>query len=80
MDIVEVKRRYGKKLCLSGGVDVDLLSRGTPDEVRALVRKHIAEVGPEGAWCAGSSNSVPEYVPVENYRVMVETVIAEGKY
>ncbi len=80
MDIVEVKRRYGKQLGLCGGIDVDLLARGTTEQVRALVRKLLAEVGPGGGWCAGSSNSVPEYVPVENYRTMVETVLAEGKY
>jgi uroporphyrinogen decarboxylase len=80
MDIVEVKRRYGKQLSLCGGIDVDLLSRGTTEQVRELVHTLIAGVGPGGGWCAGSSNSVPEYVPVANYLTMVETVLEEGKY
>jgi uroporphyrinogen decarboxylase len=80
MDIVEVKRRYGKQLSLCGGIDVDLLSRGTTGQVRELVRTLIAGVGAGGGWCAGSSNSVPEYVPVANYLTMVETVLEEGKY
>jgi uroporphyrinogen decarboxylase len=80
MDIVEVKRRYGKQLSLCGGIDVDLLSRGTTGQVRELVRTLIAGVGSGGGWCAGSSNSVPEYVPVANYLTMVETVLEEGKY
>jgi uroporphyrinogen decarboxylase len=45
MDIKEVKERYGNKLCLMGNVDVDLLSRGTPEEIRNYVRKNIEEVG-----------------------------------
>jgi len=79
-DIVEVKRRYGKQLSLCGGIDVDLLSRGTTGQVRELVRTLIAGVGPGGGWCAGSSNSVPEYVPVANYLTMIETVLEEGRY
>jgi uroporphyrinogen decarboxylase len=80
MDISEVKRRYGKKVGLCGGIDVDLLARGSTGQVRLLVRRLIQEVGPAGGWCAGSSNSVPEYVPVENYKTMVETVLKEGVY
>ena len=80
MDIREVKSRYGDRLCLCGGVEVDTLARGTPDDVRSLVRQYIAEVAPGGGWCAGSSNSIPEYVPVPNYIAMVETVLHEGTY
>jgi uroporphyrinogen decarboxylase len=80
MDIREVKKRYGKQLCLCGGIEVDTLARGNPDQVRSLVRQHIDEVAPGGGWCAGSSNSIPEYVPAANYLAMVETVLREGKY
>jgi uroporphyrinogen decarboxylase len=80
MNIVEVQSRYGKQLGLCGGIDVDLLARGTPDQVRALVRKLIVEIGPGGGWCAGSSNSVPEYIPVANYKAMVEAALSEGIY
>lgn len=75
MDIREVKRRYGDKLCLCGGIEVDLLARGTPGEVSSLVTEYIRDVGQGGGWCAGSSNSIPEYVKVENYLRMVETVL-----
>ncbi len=80
MDIREVKRRYGQRLCLCGGIEVDTLARGTSEEIRALVRDYIVHVAPGGGWCAGSSNSIPDYVPVENYRVLVETVLREGGY
>ena len=80
MDILEVKQRYGNRLCLCGGVELDLLSRGTPAEVRSLVRRYIETVGSDGGWCAGSSNSIPDYASVENYRAMVETVLQYGTY
>jgi uroporphyrinogen decarboxylase len=80
MDIVDVKRRHGKQLALCGGIDLDLLVRGTPDQVSSLVMQLVDTVAPGGGWCAGSSNSIPEYVPVANYRTMVETLLAYGRY
>jgi uroporphyrinogen decarboxylase len=75
MKIKEVKDKYGDILCLMGNVDVDLLSRGTPDEIRAVVRKNIEEIGYNGGYCVGSGNSVPEYVKLENYLAMIDEVI-----
>lgn len=72
MDIGEVKQRYGDRLCLVGNIDVDLLSRGTEEEVRAMVRQTTEKAGGNGGYCAGSGNSVPEYVRVENYLAMVD--------
>jgi len=78
MDIRDMKRRLGATLALCGGVEVDLLARGSKDEICGLVRGLIKDVGSQGGWCAGSSNSIPEYVPVENYTAMVRTVLEEG--
>jgi uroporphyrinogen decarboxylase len=80
MNIREVQQRYGDRLSLCGGIDVDLLTRGTPDAVRRITRSFIADLGPRGGWSAGSSNSIPEYVPVANYVAMVETVLREGTF
>jgi uroporphyrinogen decarboxylase len=74
MDIGEVKRRYGDRLCLIGNVDVDMLSRGTPEQIRTQVRRNIELAGYDGGYCAGSGNSIPEYVKVENYRAMLAAV------
>jgi uroporphyrinogen decarboxylase len=74
MAIAEVKQRYGDRLCLIGHVDVDLLSRGSEEEVRAQVRKNIREAGYNGGYCAGSGNSIPEYVSYGNYMAMLDEV------
>jgi uroporphyrinogen decarboxylase len=67
MELAEVKRRYGDRLCLIGHVDVDLLSRGTEEEVRQQVRHNIEVAAYNGGYCVGSGNSIPEYVRFENY-------------
>jgi uroporphyrinogen decarboxylase len=78
MDMREVKERVGSKLCLCGGIEVDLLARGTENEVIKLVEKWLSEVGVQGGYCAGSSNSIPEYVNVKNYQAMIHTVLQKG--
>lgn len=81
MDIVEVKRRYGKHLCLIGNIDLGgALVRGTPAEVEAQVRARLREVAPGGGYMVGSSNSVTSYVPLENFRAMVEATFRWGRY
>lgn len=72
MDISVVKKKYGSKLCLLGHVDVDLLSRGSEEEVRKKVRENIKAAGYNGGYCVGSGNSVPEYVNYNNYLAMLD--------
>jgi uroporphyrinogen decarboxylase len=74
MNIADVKQRYGNKLCLIGNIDVDQLSRGSVNDIRKNVIKNIEEVGKDGGYCVGSGNSIPEYVKLENYIAMIETV------
>jgi uroporphyrinogen decarboxylase len=81
MDIVEIKRKWGKQLCLIGNIDLSYtLPRGTLREVEAEVRQRLRECAPGGGYCLSSANSVPEYVPVANYRAMVEATLRWGKY
>ncbi|MBN2474762.1 MAG: hypothetical protein JXB62_09150 [Pirellulales bacterium] len=81
MDIAELKRRYGGRLCLCGNINLDsTLTRGTPQDVEEEVKLRIRTVAPGGGYCCGSSNSIPEYVPYENYVAMVGAIQRYGKY
>jgi uroporphyrinogen decarboxylase len=74
MVLEEVKNRFGDRLCLIGHVDVDMLARGTVAEVREQVRRNIAVAAHNGGYCAGSGNSIPDYVKFENYMAMLDAV------
>ena len=81
MDIVEVKRQYGARIAIIGNIDLGYtLTRGTPDEVRAEVRQRIHDLAPGGGYAVGSSNSVPEYVPLANFNAMREATFEFGRY
>ena len=72
MDIAEVKKRYGDKLCLIGHVDVDLLARGTKEEVRSKILDNIDKAGYNSGYIIGSGNSIPDYVNYDNYIAMLK--------
>lgn len=81
MDIVEVKKRWGKKLCLIGNINLDsTLTLGTPDDVRAEVYERIRTIGPGGGYMVSSSNSITDYVPVANMRALLDATYEFGKY
>jgi uroporphyrinogen decarboxylase len=81
MDIVLLKRRYGRRLCLCGNIDLGYtLTLGSPQEVEAEVRERIRDLAPGGGYCLGSSNSIPEYVPVANYSATREAALKYGHY
>ena len=80
MDIVQVKKMYGDRLCLVGNVANELLRSGTPAEVQEVVRNLIRKVAPGGGYCVGSGNSVPEWANFENYTAMREAGLKYGSY
>ncbi len=64
---------YSDHIALFGGIDVDLLVRSTPAEIRELtVAKAEQYYSSARGFALGTGNSVPEYVPAENYLAMLE--------
>jgi len=81
MDIVAHKRMYGDKIGIIGNIDLGYtLTRGTPAEVAAECRQRIAQLGPGGGYSLASSNSIPEYVPYENFVALLEATHEYGRY
>jgi len=80
MDIVEVKKRYGDRLCLVGNVSNELLRSGTKTDIEERVKYLIKNVGPGGGYCVGSGNSVPDWAKFENYMAMREAAMKYGEY
>jgi uroporphyrinogen decarboxylase len=75
MDVYEIKKRYGDRLCFFGGIGVQgLLPHGTPRQVKAKVRHMIQEVGVGGGYILAPSHSVMADIPVENIVALIETV------
>jgi uroporphyrinogen decarboxylase len=72
MPVDEVKAKYGKRTCILGGIDMDLLASGSPREVRRATRKAIRDCAPGGGYAVGSGNTIANYIPMENYFAMLQ--------
>lgn len=68
----EIKERWGDRIALLGGVDVDFLARQTPEKIKEKVKYLIDRCAGKG-FALGSGNTVPDYVPIKNYLAMIET-------
>jgi len=80
VDIAQVKRDYGDRLCLLGNVDLNLLGMATPEEVDAEVRELIRVAGPGGGYIVTSGNSLASYVKPENALALSAAVRRYGPY
>ena len=73
MDPAHLKREFGTHLTFYGGVDSQrVLPLGSPDEVRAEVRRLIAGLGRDGRYVLSSCHFLLEDVPVDNVLAMFE--------
>jgi uroporphyrinogen decarboxylase len=80
-DIYAVKRECGDRLTLFGNMDIaGVLTFGTPDEVTADTREHVERLGAGGRYVCGSSHSIIDAVPPENFLAMIEACHTYGVY
>lgn len=76
MPVTEVKSRWGDRVALLGGVDVDILCRATEKELRRYVRNIVETCGVGGGFALGSGNSIANYIPPQSLRVMLDEAIS----
>ena len=70
MDVIDVRRRFGKDLRMWGGIDKRVLARGKNHIDAELERvKPLIE---EGGYVAHPDHSLPPDVPLENFLYFME--------
>jgi len=70
--IEEAKKLYGRQIAVLGGVDMDLLARGSEQEVRNRVREIVSECAGGGGFALGTGNSAANYIRPENFLAMLD--------
>ena len=81
MDIEEMKKKYGHKICLIGNIDLHYtLTQGTQAEVEKEVKERIEKIGKDGAYIIASSNSITDYCRLENVLAFRDAVIRYRDY
>ncbi len=70
--ITSAKDRYGDRIALLGGIDMDFLCSAAEEQVRQRVRHTLETCLPGGGYCLGTGNSVANYIPLDNYLAMLD--------
>ena len=76
--IWEFQAKYGDRIAVLGGLDVDVLASSSPEGVRAKARFLVETCGSRGRFALGSGSSIANYIPVENYLAMIDEGLRAG--
>ena len=72
MPVEAVHAKWGEKIALIGGVDVDLLTTGPEEKIRKRTREILDACASKGRYILGTGNSVAGYIPIPHYIAMIE--------
>jgi len=73
LDAIELKQRFGDRLCFWGGIDsTHVMPNGTAAEVAAEVRLRVSQLGPSG-YVATNVHDIQDDVPPENVAALYRT-------
>ena len=72
MDLGKVKEKYGDKLVLWGGVKVENLVSGTPEDVRRDV-ENAFQIGSNGGFIFGDTHSIAVGTRYDNFMTLLDT-------
>ncbi len=72
MDLKWLKDKYGDKLVLWSGVNVENLVSGTPEDVKRDVKKAMEILKPDGGYIFGTSHTIAVGTKYDNFMAMVD--------
>jgi len=80
VDIAEVKRLYGDRVCLIGNVNCGLLDTGTEEQVVDSARYALQHGMPGGGYIFSTSNCIYTGMRLSRYELMLDVWRREGNY
>lgn len=80
MDLIELKKEYGRDLALMGGIDVRAMVDPDPTAIEQEIRRKLQVAMVDGGYIYHSDHSVPDNVSLQQYRRVLELVEKYGTY
>jgi len=71
MPVEEAYEKYHDRIAIIGGIDVNFMCESTPDEVYKRSEAILERASERGGFALGTGNSVPEYMPDENFFALI---------
>jgi len=76
MDPLQIKAKYGKSVCLHGGIDIQrMLPFSRPEEVKGAVKQILGFMGEGGGYIMAPSHQIQADIPAENVVAMYDAAI-----
>jgi len=75
--IIPVEQAYskwGNQIAILGGIDLDFIARSSPDRIKKRASSMIEKSKFFGGYALGSGNSIPDYVPLENFLAILVSI------
>lgn len=73
--VEEAYERWGGRIAILGGIDVDFVCRSPLEDITARAKAMLERTATRGAYALGSGNSIPYFVPDDNYFAMISPAI-----
>ncbi len=76
-NIIPVEEAYSlwhDRIAILGGIDIDFITRNDKESIKNRCQR-ILEISGSKGYALGSGNSIPEYVPDENYLAMISAAV-----
>jgi len=67
--------KWGDKIAVLGGIDMDFIMRSSHDEIAARSRAMLERSASRGGYAHGTGNSVPEYMPDDKFITLIKTAL-----
>lgn len=78
MKPIELKEKYGDRIVLHGGINAVLWN--DKEAIIEEIRKTVPKMKENGGYIFSSDHSIPNSVPLDNFKAIVEEVKRVGKY
>lgn len=79
MDLIELKERYGDKICFMGGIDVRLMALDDSKPIEKEIKEKFEVAKEGGGYIYHSDHSIPKNISFQQYKRVIELVKKYGK-
>lgn len=75
LPVEKAYEKYNNRIAILGGLDLDFVCRSTPEEIYNRAVSMLELTASRGGYALGSGNSIPYYIPWENYLAMIAAAV-----
>jgi uroporphyrinogen decarboxylase len=73
LPVEKAYQQWSNRIAILGGIDMDFLATGEPGKIAERARNLLRMTGSK-SYALGSGNSIPEFIPTENYLAMISVI------